>query len=280
MKKIETLILMSVFFHLVFVVGASAEVSLSDLYEINQNKSVYIKVYDPSGVNPSKNVASGTGIMLPSGYVLTSLHILGDASETDFESKLPGLVIKGMIGFSDGVPEVKLSYVTSQSDQDLVLLRFDPQISRDWGYVCTHIRTAKVGEPVAFLGFALDGPLQVGAGIVTGLEANDFLTNTIAAPGDSGSGVFDGDGKLIGVLRGQLVHNGNPTGSYVVVPIGRAAELMKMVEPEDNDACSVPPQQITGQANTGSNGNGQNVTYGDQSPIINGNSGKVVIDGN
>lgn len=58
----------------------------------------------------------------------------------------------------------------------------------------------QVGEAVTLLGFPRGVPAKAAPGAVLGIEGNRFSTNVDAFEGNSGGGIFDGQGRLVGHL--------------------------------------------------------------------------------
>lgn len=213
-------------------------------------RSVFVRVFDSEDRLPANLIAQGSGVLLESGYVLTSLHLVGDTVDREALYREIGrtLFIDGTVGFGDGVPPARLEYVDHVEAHDLLLLRFDPNLSRNFAFACIRNTQVRTGEEVAILGFPLGGELSATTGRVTRITANAIQTDATAAKGSSGSPVYDADGRLIGVLRGELQQGIEGADIYVVVPISRAGQLLIAVERETEDTCgragSAPEQAI------------------------------------
>jgi S1-C subfamily serine protease len=192
-------------------------------------RTVFIEVYAPG---ETERRATGSGVLLEGGYVLTSLHTLLDKDNGETVEDIGGLKIEGRVGFSEGVQEARLDYVEAVQQHDLALLQFGQALSADYAYVCPRLKRLQQGERIGLVGFPLEGDLMVDTGLVNGLEPNFIKTTMTATLGHSGAGAFDLNGLLVGILRAELRKNGEGTDIYAVVPISRALNLLAIANGE------------------------------------------------
>ncbi len=118
----------------------------------------------------------------------------------------------------DQIYEVAAKVVHADQLLDVALV----QLEGVFGLPYTTFRTtpARVGEEVLICGAPLGIPFSLDRGRVNQVNLNLGMSGGIrwdrqikldiaAAPGSSGSGIFDLNGNLIGVLHGVLVYSGN-----------------------------------------------------------------------
>lgn len=215
-------------------------------YNEYRDRSVFIEVFEQGAPNGAP-IATGSGVLLQSGYVLTSLHVVGETWTQDaLEDGLPDLKITGRVGFSEGKESARLELVDQSRQHDLALLQFNPELSRNYAYACVETKPPKVGKQLAILGFPLGKGLMLSTGMVSGIETNQILTHATVAPGSSGSAVYDEQRRVIGIVRAEIAKGGQGTDIYVIVPIKRASGLLDSVDAEDGDPCNAPVVEQAG----------------------------------
>jgi uncharacterized protein len=140
---------------------------------------------------------SGTGfVVTTAGHVLTNAHVVLGC---------PGAVLGGQDGGS------VLEVLALDRTNDLALL----QLAQPRDAVATFApsETVRPGDPVVVVGFPLRGILASEANVTTGIVSalagpdNDRRLIQITAPvqrGNSGGPVFDGAGRVIGVVVSKL----------------------------------------------------------------------------
>lgn len=206
--------------------GASILDDLHKFKNDNRAKTVFIQVYDQAQSGTLE--ASGTGVLLKSGFVLTSLHLVADLTETDFETTLPQKYVTGIVGENEGI-QYKLTYIDQNRAQDIVLLRFGPSISQNNDYACISDAVPADGDPVGILGFPGGLSLNGVKGFVSGFEASSILLDVTVAKGFSGAGVYNSQGEIVGIVKGGLISGGANAGFAFIVPIGFARNLLAYV---------------------------------------------------
>jgi len=78
----------------------------------------------------------------------------------------------------------------------------EPHLAKSIGFAAIRTDRLKDGEPVAFTGFPLGivRPLTSKGDVAT-YAGDDLIIDRAAWPGASGSPVYDGDGRVVGVVR-------------------------------------------------------------------------------
>lgn len=186
---------------------------------------VTVEAFDEEN-NPQ---SEGSGVVLSSNQIITNCHVTEDAKTIKiktFEQK-----------------EFKASLARTDIKRDLCLLQVEglkaPAVS---------LRTSdiEIGEQV----YAVGNPLGIGLSVSKGLISNKLsdnnnepklITNSVVSPGSSGGGLFDRDGKLIGVTTAILVTGQNVNVALSVPSIqyvqkhGELTKPPQPVVPRDRD---------------------------------------------
>jgi S1-C subfamily serine protease len=156
------------------------------------------------GVTPTGRYHMGSGVALPNGTVVTNCHVTLSAKRVQ--------LLSGMAGDS-------ASLQAATVDHDLCALYF-PDLKR-LPVSVGESRALKIGDPVYAIGFNAGNGLSYQAGEVAELFEHDGgLVIRTTAPfthGASGGGLFDREGRLVGILTFYRVA---PTGTaYFAVPV-------------------------------------------------------------
>jgi serine protease Do len=178
----------------------------------NKPAIVFIAVEMPDGT-PS----SGTGFnVLPGGLIVTNRHVVQKADGT--RAQRVGVIFDGQQG---AWREARIEYVSD--DDELALLRLTlpgnyPIVSG----IAGDVRGVQLGDPIALLGYplgtgtagmsgdidALNPVATMNIGTVSKVLADNLQLDVFAAPGSSGSPVFDSRGLVVGVLYGAARESG------------------------------------------------------------------------
>jgi S1-C subfamily serine protease len=167
----------------------------------------------------------------PDATLMTNRHVVAGPSGTRRAQRIA-------VQFADSRQVWPARVLAISRTVDLALLKVDNIV----GEVPTVVGfndqggSIQAGDGVGVIGFPLGGA-QVGdegsgaiarttltAGIVQGVGPDVLEVNGYGVAGSSGSPVFDGDGKVVGVLFGGRVENGERT--LFAVPAGRALTFL------------------------------------------------------
>jgi S1-C subfamily serine protease len=176
----------------VFIVGPKYTY---EPYLINDNEIGFKKIRKGFGV-----IGHGSGVFIDKdGLILTCNHVVADGPlakvQLDGPEFLTQAAPKGC-----SVDKTVLAYVVGRDvANDVALLRLCKPLKG--------IRPAQVGTsvrkglPVLTIGFP--GPFHkyVTAGVVSGSRNGDIYSDLVIAPGNSGGGVFDANGRVVGLAR-------------------------------------------------------------------------------
>ena len=157
-----------------------------------------------AGVGTQGRLYLGSGVVLSDGTIITNCHVTQRAKKVQFF----------------GGPEAQQARrQTSDMSHDLCALHFQNVTRRPVAIGSS--RNLKVGDAVYAVGFNAGAGLSYQRGEVAELFEHDggMVIRTTAAftHGASGGGLFDEDGKLVGILTFYRVAPGET--SYFAVPV-------------------------------------------------------------
>lgn len=184
--------------------------SVADLYARLRPSVVKINVTTPLGAG------SGSGVILDTGgHIVTNYHVVRDATQLD-------------VKLSDGTITTGTVIGTDPGD-DLAIIEIDPGDTRLTPATLADTSQLRIGDNVVAIGNPLELEATVTEGIVSGLgrvlsDGNGrplrelIQTDTAINPGNSGGGLFDMNGRLIGITNAIE----NPSGQDAFSGIGYA----------------------------------------------------------
>jgi hypothetical protein len=213
----------------------------SQVYEQVKDSVVVVKAYDQKG----KLAGLGSGVMLPSGDVITNYHVLkagvrytvgrgkqaapatvkaGDPDKDLCLLHAPGLGATGPHGgfFSDTPP---------------------PHLTAKPARLGRAARL-KVGEPVYAVGAPQGLELSLSEGIVSQLRGGPppIIQTTVAiSPGSSGGGLFNAEGELVGITTFYLKDAQSLNFALPVEWIGEVAAKPKKLIPYTGEVIPLKP---------------------------------------
>jgi S1-C subfamily serine protease len=170
-----------------------------------------IRTFDVDGLP----LGAGSAVVIRSHKLLTNCHVLGKASKF--------LVVKEHISYPGTLEEVDLERdfcLVSVADE-----HFDAPAAKlaDSDRVLVGERVVTLGNPHAF-------EMTLSDGLVSRLQKNDdgqleaIQTSAPFSPGSSGGGLFDMDGKLLGITQRIIVSTGSQNLNFAL-PINWLKDL-------------------------------------------------------
>jgi len=158
----------------------------SQVYERVKDSIVVVQAYDRAG----RAVGLGSGVVLPSGDIVTNFHVLKEG-------------VRYTVG--RGAKATSATLKAGDPEKDLCLLSAP-------GVAATPARLGrtaalKVGEPVFAVGAPQGLELSLSEGIVSQLRGGPppIIQTTVAiSPGSSGGGLFNAQGELVGITTFYL----------------------------------------------------------------------------
>ena len=178
--------------------------------------------------------AQGSGfVVTPSGYILTSAHVVTDV----VESAHPSEANQVFIAFKGG-DRVQAKIVGWDGYDDVALLKVDPAAHHLVTVPLGDSSRVRPGDPVAALGSPFGNEDSITVGVVSAVHRSiNSLTSTYKvvdaiqtdAPithGNSGGPLFDARGRVIGINAQIRSESGGAEGVGFAVPINAAKRSM------------------------------------------------------
>lgn len=144
----------------------------------------------------------GSGVVISAqGHAITNAHVVGDASRVAMETQQGTLVPARVVRKDAGL--------------DLALLKAEPNDVR-WGWSpWDHAAPPRVGSTVYIIGHPAGLGWTVTEGLISATrragevgKSEAIQTNAAISPGNSGGPMFDGRGRLVGIVSSKLVGTG------------------------------------------------------------------------
>jgi S1-C subfamily serine protease len=189
------------------------------VYQQIQPSLVFIQVVVP-GEHGKSESALGSGVIVDdAGDILTSLHVVSDA--TDIQ-----------LTFADG-SQSAAQIITAQPENDIAVIRASHPPAQIVPAVLGNPNAVHVGDEAYVVGNPLGLYSSMSAGVVSGLNrsfnppsGNHKLQGLIQIdaavnPGNSGGPLLNRDGQVIGIVAALV----NPTGQDVFIGIGFAVPI-------------------------------------------------------
>jgi len=193
----------------------------SQVYEQVKDSVVVVKAYDQQG----KLAGMGSGVMLPSGDVITNYHVVKAG-------------VRYLVG--QGKKGVPATLKAGDPDKDLCLLTA-PGLTAKPARLGQAARL-KVGEPVYAVGAPQGLELSLSEGIVSQLRGGPpplIQTTAAVSPGSSGGGLFNSEGELVGITTLQVKDAQSLNFALPVEWIGEVA-MGKILERPRGEAPGAP----------------------------------------
>lgn len=189
------------------------------VYQAIQSSLVLIQTKGQSE-NGDENEGIGSGVIVTdSGEILTSLHVVDDASEI-------------LLTFADG-SRSDASVVLTQPENDIAVLQPGQLPELYAPAVLGNPNAMRVGDEVFVVGNPFGLYSSMSAGVISGFERSfrplgsrhrlDGLIQIDAAvnPGNSGGPLLNRNGHVVGIVVGII----NPTDQRVFIGIGFAVPI-------------------------------------------------------
>ncbi len=148
-------------------------------------------------------------------------------TELAYGSDISQKIVTGIVGANEGVA-FRLNYIRKDAERDLVLFRFSPSVSENFDHACLASEEPNIGDAIGTLGFPLGLSLMPVTGTMNGEEPTYIVSNIGVTFGNSGSGVYNLAGELVGIVKGGYKFDGKPTPLAMIVPIGLAMNLLNV----------------------------------------------------
>lgn len=157
------------------------------------------------------HVADGSAVLVAPGRLLTACHVTRGAES---------------IKVGRDVVKWPAYTVTTDTEHDLCVLEV-PKLSTTTPAVIGSTEILRVGDPVIAAGYRRGGALSISHGKIKGLHAHDgasvLQVSASFDHGQSGGGLFDATGHLIGIVGFKAVGGGN---MHFALPLAWAGEAI------------------------------------------------------
>lgn len=173
------------------------KITIQKIY-IDSSELIYSKIYLPS-VKVIAGGREGSGTIINNNYILTANHIINDYKDVIYIIIEPSKKIyeTKLITSDEELDYAILSIIISEEEENKLFLSAELSFS-----------SLKIGDKIYIAGYPLEGTFHINDGYYCGIE--DGL-NKISADvifGESGGGVYNNEGKLVGIIHGIKVLNG------------------------------------------------------------------------
>jgi S1-C subfamily serine protease len=192
---------------------------------------------------------AGSGfIVSPSGYVITSAHVV--KPKNDGVKIISSSITARVGGLSSSPIPATVSANDIDESADIALIKLDPEVAKDdWPYLpISYIEKLSVGGHLIGLGYASDGDLSIvppgeklsDSTIVDGKAKAWWTTSLALSHGNSGGPIFGQLGTVVGIA---VAINRNSSYLTYVIPIAQAQSLLRKaeVQPQPFGPCADYP---------------------------------------
>jgi len=180
---------------------------------INTSENLALPYIAGSAKKVKSKVKDGTGFLFSKdGYLLTNYHVVEQSST---------IRVSGVNG--NHKSSLLAELVLKDEINDLAVLKLVDRILIDEVPVSFRAETLDLGENISVLGYPLIGSMGRDIKLTTGVissksgfegNINSYQISAAVQPGNSGSPVFDKNGKVVGVVTSK--HNQGENVSYAV----------------------------------------------------------------
>ncbi len=200
-----------------------------DLVAAVRDSIVYVEVYTRSYYGSEEPYGAGSGIIISSdGYIITNAHVVDGMDRFVIH-----VTTTDPIEGTGVVEEYEAELVGSDTDTDLAVLKIDATGLQ--AAVLGDSDDLRLGDDVVAIGNPLGLETSVTKGIVSGLnreqyslserELSSIQTDASINSGNSGGGLFNMHGEVVGVVNSKLIYN-NAEGVGFAITINEAKSVI------------------------------------------------------
>ncbi len=176
-------------------------------------------------------VASGAGsgvIMSEDGYVITNNHVIRDEETGNISDSITVRLRNG--------EEYKAEVIGADSDSDIAVLKIDasgltPAVSGNSDSLAVGEEVMAVGNPLGELGGTVTNGIVSATDreiVVGDVTMNLIQTNAAVNPGNSGGGLFNMNGELIGIVNAKS-SGSDVEGLGFAIPVNDALKVTEQL---------------------------------------------------
>ncbi len=165
---------------------------------------------------------AGSGVIISKdGYIVTNHHVIENTNSIT-------------VTLRDGTTSYKATLIGSDEENDVALLKIDaddltPAVFGDSSALAVGDYVVAIGNPLGTLGGTVtDGIISALAREVT-IEGQDMTllqTNAQISPGNSGGGLFNANGELIGIVNAKDAAT-EVEGIAFAIPVNNVLDIIK-----------------------------------------------------
>jgi S1-C subfamily serine protease len=185
--------------HTVFIIGCSGK------------KLAKNKITSPINIEDDGMCWSGTGVIIKitetETYILTNNHVVGK-EENDV-----------ILYVENGQQNIQATLVKYHSYVDAAVIKIESKLEGKSPIL--RIATPNIQDPVYMVGHPLGVRNVYSEGVVAGVEDNSMLLQLPCIYGNSGSGIFDKDGNLVGLIYALETYRG-----FIGIPEARITHAL------------------------------------------------------
>ncbi len=156
------------------------------------------------------SVSIGSGVIVSQQIIATANHVIKDLTQIR--------VIKYLDKNSTQAKVYTAFPLIQDVDNDICLLKVDGVINNNAAKIRQY-NTLRIGENIHNISSPMHRDLTITSGIISKLgviDNKDTIQNTAPqSPGSSGGGLFDSNGNLIGIVRGQQTSDDGKTADMI-----------------------------------------------------------------
>lgn len=200
-----------------------------DLVAAVRDSVVYVEVYTRAYRSGEEPYGAGSGIIISSdGYIITNAHVVDDMDRYVIHVNTTD-PIEG----TGVVEEYEAALVGSDTDTDLAVLKIEATGLQ--AAVLGDSDELRLGDDVVAIGNPLGLETSVTKGVVSGLkrqqystserELSSIQTDASINSGNSGGGLFNMHGEVVGIVNSKLIYN-NAEGVGFAITINEAKSVI------------------------------------------------------
>ncbi|MFI3229589.1 MAG: trypsin-like peptidase domain-containing protein [Bacillota bacterium] len=197
--------------------------TISGVYNANSDSVVEVHTQSYVSYTSASSTNAGSGVIWADGYVVTNYHVVSDATQI-------------YVTFSDGETTVNATLHSKDEELDIAILavsatNMQPVTLGNSDNLSVGQTVVSIGNPLGTLGGTItDGIISAldRSVVVDNISMNLLQTNAAVSPGNSGGGLFDMSGNLIGIVNAQASAD-DAEGIGFAIPINDVKDVVEQL---------------------------------------------------
>ncbi len=198
---------------------SDGNLTIAGVYQQNANSVVEVHTQSYATQISVGSTGAGSGVVWSDGYVITNYHVVSDASQI-------------YITFADGETTVSATLHSKDEESDIAILEvaatnMQPVTLADSDSLYVGQTVVCIGNPLGTLGGTVtDGIISaLNRDVIVDNICMELLqTNAAVSPGNSGGGLFDMNGNLIGIINAKASDD-DAEGIGFAIPINEVKAI-------------------------------------------------------